>query len=97
MAYVIKPTNIHIDNSYLWSKKDCKKTLLELRELYPDNLVLLCRSDKSLLNEWYVHTFLYSIGLWRKHTQDVDLNYPQKWYEKIIYTVFGLFAGLFIE
>ena len=48
---------------------------------------LTFRSNNSLIREWVTHNNLYRLGLYKDRVKDVDLNYPQKWYIKILYAV----------
>ena len=52
---------------------------------------VLKRTDKSLIKEWCAHNVLYNLHLFRKHTKDVDLNYPQSKIMEIVYSIFGIF------
>ena len=49
------------------------------------------RSVSSMVNEWRVHNLLYSLGVLRNRTKDVDLNIDQSWYMKILYLVLSPF------
>lgn len=85
MVCSISENNINITDSYKMTKKeDMKDTLYAIQHKHPE-----CNSFKrdynSLTNEWKSHNRLYSWGLWKSHTKDVDLNYPAKWYTEIIY------------
>lgn len=53
---------------------------------------ILKRSILGMVTEWRSHNLLYSLGIYRDHTESVDLEYPQKWYYKIAYFVL---AGLY--
>lgn len=52
---------------------------------------VLKRTDDSLINEWFGHNVLYNLHLFRKHTKDVDLNYPQSKMAEIVYSIVGVF------
>lgn len=94
--FVVTEDNIHILDSYLYRKETFKVVFSYLREYYPTCKVLLNRSNCSMSMEWAVHNLLYNIGIAKARTKDVDLDYPQKWYYKIIYTLLGPIAWLFI-
>ncbi len=82
---LIAKDNIHIDNSYrVRKRKDMKLILHYLRDNYT-SWVLDYRSDNSLVHEWVGHNNLYVLGLFRSHTKDVDLEYPEEWYYKVIW------------
>jgi len=88
--------NICIPDSYRISKKDFDSVLDEIEEEKP-SAVFKYRSRKSLKLEWATHNGLYNLGLWRSRTKDVDLEYPQSWYHKIIYWILGNLFWLFIK
>ena len=94
---IVSDNNIKIKDSFKVSKKDFKTILNELRYKYTSNNVLLNRKNCSMKLEWATHNFLYLIGYKRERTKDVDLNYPQKWYINIAYSVLGFFSLLFIK
>ena len=52
---------------------------------------VLKRTDESLINEWFAHNVLYNLHLYRKHTKDVDLNYPQSKIIEIAYSIVSIF------
>ena len=94
--YTISSNNVHITDSYKVSKTYMPIVIKELKNEYPDNLVLKNRKKISLIFEWSVHNFLYNLHIARSHTKDVDLEYPQKWYYKLGYNIFGPISWLFI-
>lgn len=94
---IVKDNSIKIKDGYTYPKNTFKDVLDSLRESYPSNNVLLNRSDSSLINEWSVHNLLYNMGLFKKRTKDVDLNYPLGCLEKTVYFLFGKIAWLFIK
>lgn len=95
--YHVSENNISIKDSYNVSKHDFKEVLNQIKDAYPTNTVINNRSFKSMIKEWAVHSFLYRLGLWKNRTKNVDLNYPQKFKEKIVYIVFGWLCWLFIK
>lgn len=88
--YIMK---IHIGDSYKIKKKDFGAHLEEFKETD----VYKNRSLCSLKLEWASHNFLYNLGLWRSHTKDVDLEWPQKWYWSAIYYILGPISWIFIK
>lgn len=92
--YQYYPNNVHIENSCNVKKKYFESTLTWIQEKHPD-LGVWKRSIKSLKREWATHNFLYSIGLWKNRTKDVDLNYPNKW--SWLYNIVGSIVILFIK
>lgn len=92
LEVVISPNNTCIRDSYLVkSRKDMKNILNQIR--LPNFSDYACdkRSIKSMIREWRGHNLLYSLGLWKARTKDVDLNYPQGWYEKVGYFILSIF------
>ena len=79
--------NLQIKGSSLESRREF---LRELYGIHYDHPVVQKRSEESLLREWATHKLLYQLGLWRSHTFDVDLNYPQNFAEKVGYFLLGV-------
>lgn len=94
--YTITPNNIHIQDSYMVPKKLFKCNLKDILHRTPLDYPIHNRTIESMEMEWASHNFLYDLHLWRSHTKDVDLNYPQKWYTKAVYAVLGRIAWVFI-
>lgn len=79
--------NIHIENSYRVKRSsDMKNIIYIIRDTFKD-LDINKRSIGSIINEWRVHNLLYSLNIYRDRTKDVDLEYPQSWYIKVLYTL----------
>lgn len=87
MIYKVSKNNIHMENSYeVTNKFTMDNILYDIREDYADECdVLQNRTNESMINEWVGHNNLYKLHLFRSHTKDVDLNWPQKWYEPIVW------------
>lgn len=86
----INNNNVHIVDSYkIRSRHDMYKILNQIKEQYP-NCEVFKRSIYHLSSEWKVHNRLYRLGLFKSHTKDVDLEFPQKWYIKILYYILGI-------
>ena len=45
----------------------------------------------SMTHEWRAHNLLYSLGIKRDRTKDVDLDVNQPWYIKVAYSVLSIF------
>ena len=98
MKYVISSNNICVLDSWKYTKSKFLGLLdNDLREHYPDHVVLTERTDKSLLREWGLHTLLYKLGMWKSHTKDVDLNYPQSRITSFVYWLFGGLSLIFLK
>lgn len=91
MKYRILGDRVKLFDSYLVSKKKFERELNGIRNLHP-TCRLWFRSIGSLRREWATHNLAYSLGVRREKTTDCDLNYEQKWYEKLIYGVIGTIA-----
>lgn len=84
--------NTCILDSYKLKKKSDMKEVLELiREKAFKSAAVNNRSIKGMVNEWRVHNFLYSLGIAKTRTKDVDLELNQPWYMKFLYSVFSFF------
>ena len=92
MPIEVSKNNIHIEDSYLINKRsDMQLVLDNIRANYSiEYCEVLKRTDKSLIREWRTHNILYSLHLFRSHTKDVDLNYPQSKLVEICYAVLSL-------
>lgn len=55
---------------------------------------VLLRTNKLLINEWCAHNALYNLHLFRKHTKDVNLNYPQRKIVEIAYSIISAFLKI---
>ena len=101
MKKSIGNNDITIYDSYTVNKKLMNFVLDEIRaevkKKGQSNAVLDNRSNASLKREWVTHNFLYSIGMFRSHTKDVNLNYPQKWYIRWGYNIAGVLFWIFTK
>ena len=87
---IVTDNNIQIKDSYtITSKSEMSEILYALEHFHPECNVFK-RNHFSLICEWKTHNRLYKLGLWKNHTKDVDLNYPLKWYMKVLYVLFGI-------
>lgn len=93
--YTVTANNINIQDSYKISKVYFSRCLARIEVAHPDCLVWK-RKRCSLKLEWATHNALYDLHLFRSRTQSVDLNYPIKWYMKIVYAVVGCIVYPFI-
>lgn len=81
-----------ISNSYKITDKDIMNHELEIiREKEYENKyeILNNRTNNDLIKEWRAHNLLYKLNIFRSHTKTVDLEYPQKWYYKLIWKILG--------
>lgn len=96
MKATVLKNNIHIQDSAEVSKDCFGAVLVRLSQEHPDCEVWN-RTGRSLCLEWSAHNFLYKLHIARYHTKDVDLNYPQKLWEKILYPIVGGVGWIFIR
>lgn len=78
------------------TKEEVIELLDTLREKYFDYPVFN-RTNKSFINEFLVHKFLYKIGILRSKTKDAGMQYPISSFIEFLYSVFGTICGLFIK
>ena len=92
MLINVSKNNIHIEDSYKVNKReDMQMILNDIRAKHSlEESDVLKRTDKSLIREWRTHNILYSLHLFRSHTKDVDLNYPQSKLVEICYAIVSL-------
>ena len=95
MEYSVVKNCITIKDSYKISKTEFDEKIKYLRSNYISDVFK--RSNFSLKMEWAVHNLLYNLGIFKKRTKDVDMEYPLSWCLKIGYTIFGLISWLFIK
>lgn len=94
--YAISNDNVHIVDSYTIGKDGFASVLAILRHRHEDCQVWL-RTYKSLRKEWATHNLCYDWNIKREQTADVDLNYPQTFWEKVGYGLVGAIALIFIK
>ena len=91
MNITVSSSNIHIEDSYtVESRKAIRDAVKSLRVAYPDHIVMLHRTDCSLISEWVAHNRLYRLGIEKERTRSVDLDYPQSLKYKIAYAILGI-------
>ena len=91
MKYRIYGDRVKLLDSYLVQKRLFQRELVAIRNLHPSCPLWNC-SDGSLKREWAAHNLAYSLGIRREKTKDADLNFEQKWYVKLFYSVVGAIA-----
>ncbi len=89
--YGYTDNNIHFINSFEIPKTLLQPTLTGICRKHP-TLNVWKRTINSLKKEWATHNLCYKLGIARNRTKDVDLNYPLKWYMRILYSVIGTVA-----
>jgi len=97
VKYEISKGDLKILGSHAVSKVLFREVLHTIRAKYPDCEIWNLRSDSSLMREWATHNLAYALGYKRDRTADVDLNFHQKWFVKVAYTIVGSIALLLIK
>ena len=97
MLIKVSKNNIHIENSCeVNTREDMQMILNDIRAKHSlEESDVLKRTDKSLIKEWRVHNVLYNLHLFRTHTKDVDLNYPQSKTIEIAYSIAYFIVSIF--
>ena len=93
---IVSSNNIHLESSFKVRKDDFERELKAIRERYPDNQVWN-RSIDSLKREWAAHNAFHAMGIFRKRTAHMDLNWPQPWFIRLGYALIGRIAWPFIK
>jgi len=94
--YNLKKERFTIMNVNEVTKEEVVELLNKLREKYFDYPVFN-RTNKSFINEFLVHKFLYKIGILRSKTKDAGMQYPISSFLEFLYSVFGAIFGLFVK
>ena len=94
---VVTEDNIHIEDGFIFKKREFGGILRWKKLLYPECKVFAHRSIQSMENEWAVHNALYWLGLFRSHTKDVDINWPQSRFMRFAYDICGMIVWPFIR
>ena len=89
ISFKIGDVAIKIINSYQIKKRSRIKEILYVFKLEHSD-IKFDRDINLLVKEWIVHNRLYKLGLFRNRTKDVDLEYQQKWYLKVMYWILGI-------
>jgi hypothetical protein len=94
--YTVSSTNIHLESSFQVSKNDFERELLAMRERHPESQVWN-RSIESLKREWATHNAFHAMGIFPNRTGHMDLNWPQPWFVRLGYAIFGRLVWPFIK
>lgn len=98
LQITITPNNINIKDSYtIKDPFEMRVILKEIKEFLKENNITMDtpfnhRSFWSMIREWVSHNNAYVIGYKRERVSSVDLNFPQKWYIKVLYFIFSMFV-----
>jgi hypothetical protein len=95
LDYRLSNNLIHIIDSYKINDiEEMKQFLLSIRAKHR-SMSVFDRSIDNMIKEWVSHNILYKLHIFRSHTKDVDLEYPQKWFYKLGYSIIYKFKFLF--
>ena len=85
--------NTCISDSYKVKNIESMQDLLYLirGEIKDKKAAIHKRGIWSMTHEWRAHNLLYSLGIKRDRTKDVDLDVNQPWYIKVAYSVLSIF------
>ena len=97
MTYTVTSFNVHIEGSHAVPKAQFRGTLDSIAAKYPFCHVFELRTPFSLRMEWAAHNGLYSLGIARDRTADVDLNAPLSIPARLAYAIAGLLSWPFIK
>ena len=98
LQITITPNNINIKDSYtIKDPFEMRVILKEIKEFLKENNITMGtpfnhRSLWSMIREWVSHNNAYVIGYKRERVGSVDLNFPQKWYVKVLYFILSMFV-----
>ena len=98
LQITITPNNINIKDSYtIKDPFEMRVILKEIKEFLKENNITMNtpfnhRSFWSMIREWVSHNNAYIIGYKRERVGSVDLNFPQKWYVKVLYFILSMFV-----
>lgn len=93
--YTISDHDLRIFDSYMVKKKEFAPTLEDI-ELRDPNYAVWNRGKPQMALEWATHNALYFCNIKRSSTKDVDLNYPQSFWERAAYAIVGCLVWIFI-
>ncbi|MBQ3414846.1 MAG: hypothetical protein IJH39_05770 [Clostridia bacterium] len=94
--YNLKQDRLTIFDVINVSTKEVLDLINKLRKSYP-NYEVFNRTNKSFLNEFYVHKLCYKLYILRKKTKDAGMQYPLSPFINLLYSIFGPISKLFVK
>lgn len=86
---------VHIGHSHLVESESAMKAVLNHIHRMPEYEKLLregwSRSYDSELREWKAHNRLYKMGLFKSHTESVDIDQKESIWRRIVYWILTIF------
>lgn len=80
-----------LDSHQVKRPSDMKSLLYSIKTGLPDTYAINRRGIFGMINEWRVHNLLYSLGMFKDRTKDVDLDTDQPWYMSVLYFILSPF------
>jgi hypothetical protein len=96
VRYILTDNELKIFDSYTYPGRDFREILKHISTVNPGANVFRHRTICGMCLEWATHNFLYKLNVNRDETKDVDIEYPQKWYFRILYPIAGILSFPFI-
>lgn len=88
ILYTISENNCQIQSGY---KITDRETMTDFCSFVLTSGNFAKRSVGSYVAEWRAHNLLYKLGLFRAHTQDVDLNVNESKIRRFFYYILSFF------
>ena len=89
MAVQILSNRIKIIDSYtITDRSKMKEIIYAIQHAHPE--IKFDRTYNLLVSEWVAHNRMYKWGIRRDKTKDVDLEFEEKWYNKLIFKIIGI-------
>ena len=86
-----KNLNIRVENSYLFHSKNAIKIgveyIISLPEFQKIRNAGFTRTEKSMINEWIAHNFLYYKGYQKNRTGSVDIDQAEPRWRRFVYWI----------
>lgn len=84
---------VRIDDSYTVKERDIPNFVEKLRVELKLTKFTYKRTKDSWVKEWIAHNRLYKLGLFRKHTKDVDLYENESKFALFCYDILSIGRG----
>ena len=89
MAVQILSNRIKIIDSYkITDKSKMKEIIYAILYIHPE--IKFDRDYDLLVSEWVAHNRMYKWGIKKDKTKDVDLEFKERWYNKLIFKIIGI-------